>query len=82
MQASDEKQLTDACMSGRHLEKKQAEEKEKEKQERRRKERQNRDAFKELLDRHIKEGVLVAHMRWAVSSLYNTIFTSLSDSFE
>jgi hypothetical protein len=51
----------------RHLEKKAAEEKEKERQERRRKERKNRDAFMELLQRHVSEGVLVARMRWKVT---------------
>ena len=50
----------------RHLEKKAAEEKEKERQERRRKERKHRDAFVELLQRHVSEGVLVARMRWKV----------------
>ena len=50
----------------RHLEKKAAEEKERERQERRRKERKNRDAFVELLQKHISEGVLVARMRWKV----------------
>ena len=50
----------------RHLEKKAAEEKEKERQERRRKERKNRDAFVELLQKHVCEGVLVARMRWKV----------------
>ena len=52
----------------RHLEKKAAEEKERERQERRRKERRNRDAFMELLQRHVSEGVLVARMRWKVTS--------------
>lgn len=50
----------------RHLEKQAAEEKEKERQERRRKERKNRDAFMELLQRHLSEGVIVARMRWKV----------------
>lgn len=50
----------------RHLEKKAAEEKEMERQERRRKERKNRDAFVELLQQHVSEGVLVARMRWKV----------------
>ena len=50
----------------RHLEKKAAEEKEKERQERRRKERKHRDAFVELLQRHVSDGVLVARMRWKV----------------
>ncbi len=50
----------------RHLEKQAAEEKEKERQERRRKERKNRDAFTELLQRHLSEGVIVARMRWKV----------------
>lgn len=40
--------------------------KEKERQERRRKERKNRDAFMELLQRHLAEGVIVARMRWKV----------------
>ncbi|BDA45679.1 probable pre-mRNA-processing protein 40A [Coccomyxa sp. Obi] len=47
-----------------YLERKEKEAKEKEKEERRRKERKNRDAFKELLQRHLNEGILVAHMRY------------------
>ncbi|KAK9903919.1 hypothetical protein WJX75_000518 [Coccomyxa subellipsoidea] len=47
-----------------HLERKEKEAKEKEKEERRRRERKNRDAFKELLQRHLSEGVLVAKMRY------------------
>ena len=54
----------------RHLEKKAAEEKEKERQERRRKERKHRDAFVELLQRHVSEGVLVARMRWKVCLIH------------
>ena len=50
----------------RHLEKQAAEEKERERQERRRKERKHRDAFMELLQRHLSEGVIVARMRWKV----------------
>ena len=50
----------------RHLERKEKEAKEKEKEERRRRERKNRDAFKELLQRHLSEGVLVAKMRYKV----------------
>ena len=57
----------------RHLEKKAAEEKERERQERRRKERKNRDAFIELLQRHVSEGVLVARMRWKVTSSSHSI---------
>ena len=53
----------------RHLEKREREEKERAKEERRRKERTNRDAFKALLQRHLAEGVLVAHMRWKVRRL-------------
>ncbi len=50
----------------RYLERKEKEAKEKEKEERRRKERKNRDAFKELLQRHLNEGILVARMRYKV----------------
>lgn len=57
----------------RHLEKKAAEEKERERQERRRKERKNRDAFMELLQRQVSEGVLVARMRWKVTSSLHSI---------
>ena len=53
----------------RDLEKREKEAKEREKEERRRKERLNRDAFKELLQRHLAEGVLVARMRWKVRAL-------------
>ena len=58
--------LMNNIMACRHLEKQAAEEKEKERQERRRKERKNRDAFMELLQRHLSEGVIVARMRWKV----------------
>lgn len=53
----------------RNLERKEKEAKEKEKEERRRRERKNRDAFKDLLQRHLSEGILVARMRWKVSTV-------------
>lgn len=62
----------------RHLEKKAAEEKEKERQERRRKERKNRDAFMELLQKHVSENVLVARMRWKVPPLPLCTYLSFS----
>lgn len=58
--------LTLAGACPRDLEKREKEAKEREKEERRRKERAHRDAFKELLQCHLAEGVLVARMRWKV----------------
>ena len=64
----------------RDLEKAEKEAKEREKEERRRKERLNRDAFKELLQRHLAEGVLVARMRWKARQPCSSarIFTCMS----
>ena len=40
---------------------------EKEKEEKRRKERKNRDAFKDILKAHVKDGTITAKLRWKVS---------------
>lgn len=50
----------------RDLEKKEREEKEREREERKRGERRNRDAFKDLLAAHRREGVINAKTRWKV----------------
>ena len=50
----------------RELDKRERDKLEKEKEEKRRKERKNRDAFKVLLQQHLKEGSLHAKLRWKV----------------
>jgi hypothetical protein len=50
----------------RELERQEKEEKEKEQEAKRRAERKNRDALKELMSKHLKEGVLHAKIKWKV----------------
>ena len=65
----------------RHLEKQAGEEKERERQERRRKERKNRDAFMELLQQHLADGLIVARMRWKVPHFLPVPVSSLLRAF-
>ena len=50
----------------RDLEKAEREAAAKEKEERFRKERSNRDAFRDLLQEHVKDGTIHAKLRWKV----------------
>lgn len=52
----------------RDLEKQEKDLREKEKEARRRQERKHRDLFKDLLKRHLEEGLILPKMRWKVSS--------------
>jgi hypothetical protein len=61
----------------RELERLEKEEKEKEKEVKRRAERKNRDAFKELVQRHLKEGTLHAKLKWKVSRTPVPLWNSL-----